>query len=53
MCNILFTPVFLAEAGPYFHINDTITIDYDVLKELTATIDDPENYKLDRPDVEF
>uniref|UniRef100_T1PJL9 Carboxylic ester hydrolase n=1 Tax=Musca domestica TaxID=7370 RepID=T1PJL9_MUSDO len=41
------------EDGPYFHINTGVTNDYDVLKELTATIDDPENYKLDRPNIEF
>ncbi|XP_061391122.1 glutactin [Musca vetustissima] len=41
------------EDGPYFHINSDVTNDYDVLKELTVTIDDPENYKLDRPNIEF
>ncbi|XP_067612788.1 glutactin-like isoform X2 [Eurosta solidaginis] len=39
--------------GPYFHINQPITVEDDVLKEFTATIDDRNNNKLDRPDKEF
>ncbi|XP_036326415.1 glutactin-like [Rhagoletis pomonella] len=39
--------------GPYFHINKEIKNDDDLLKEFTATIDDPENQKLDRPNKSF
>ncbi|XP_004518726.1 glutactin [Ceratitis capitata] len=34
------------ESGPYFHINDQLSLGSDILTELTATVDDPENYKL-------
>uniref|UniRef100_A0A1I8Q312 Carboxylic ester hydrolase n=1 Tax=Stomoxys calcitrans TaxID=35570 RepID=A0A1I8Q312_STOCA len=51
--NILDILPMSSEDGPYFHINATLTMDFDVLKELTSTVDDPENYKLDRPDIEF
>uniref|UniRef100_A0A0A1WU09 Carboxylic ester hydrolase n=1 Tax=Zeugodacus cucurbitae TaxID=28588 RepID=A0A0A1WU09_ZEUCU len=36
------------EAGPYFHIDQEVRVDSDILKELTVTIDDPESYKLIR-----
>ncbi|XP_075161852.1 esterase Q [Haematobia irritans] len=39
--------------GPYFHIKESVDMDNDVLKELTSTLDDPDNYKLDRPNIEF
>uniref|UniRef100_A0A0A1WF75 Carboxylic ester hydrolase n=1 Tax=Zeugodacus cucurbitae TaxID=28588 RepID=A0A0A1WF75_ZEUCU len=35
--------------GPYFHIDKEIRMDNDILKEFTATIDDPNNKNLDRP----
>ncbi|CAD7005231.1 glutactin [Ceratitis capitata] len=35
--------------GPYFHIDETIRTDGDILKEFTATIDDPNKKKFDRP----
>ncbi|XP_039967413.1 glutactin-like [Bactrocera tryoni] len=35
--------------GPYFHIDEEIKLDDDILKEFTATIDDPNNTNLDRP----
>ncbi|XP_067648579.1 glutactin [Eurosta solidaginis] len=34
------------ESGPYFHVNAAVTLGVDILTELTATVDDPENYKL-------
>ncbi|XP_037933075.1 glutactin-like [Teleopsis dalmanni] len=40
-------------SGPYFHINNEITISNDVLDELTSTLDDPDNNKLDRINREF
>ncbi|XP_054731971.1 glutactin-like [Anastrepha obliqua] len=39
--------------GPYFHINKEIKMDDDLLKEFTATVDDPDNKKLDRPNKSF
>ncbi|XP_018786916.1 PREDICTED: glutactin-like [Bactrocera latifrons] len=35
--------------GPYFHIDEEIKMDDDILKEFTATIDDPNNKNLNRP----
>ncbi|XP_037933074.1 glutactin-like [Teleopsis dalmanni] len=40
-------------SGPYFHINNEITISNDVLDELTSTLDDPDNKKIDRENIEF
>ncbi|XP_069967275.1 glutactin isoform X2 [Bactrocera oleae] len=37
-----------SESGPYFHINQEVSVDSDILTELTATVDDPESYKLIR-----
>lgn len=45
--------MFLGEAGPYFHINENVVLDHDIHQELTSTLDDPENYKLNRPHIEF
>uniref|UniRef100_A0A0K8VHK1 Carboxylic ester hydrolase n=1 Tax=Bactrocera latifrons TaxID=174628 RepID=A0A0K8VHK1_BACLA len=36
------------ESGPYFHINEVVSVDSDILNELTVTADDPERYKLIR-----
>nr|XP_036232508.1 glutactin-like [Bactrocera oleae] len=38
-----------SKRGPYFHIDKEIKVDDDILKEFTATIDDPNNKNLDRP----
>ena len=38
-----------AKRGPYFHIDKEIKVDDDILKEFTATIDDPNDKDLDRP----
>ncbi|KAM7358813.1 esterase Q [Cochliomyia hominivorax] len=41
------------DSGPYFHINSEITLGDDVYNELTITIDDPNNNRFIRNDVEF
>ncbi|XP_067648578.1 glutactin-like [Eurosta solidaginis] len=42
----LFIPAMETESGPYFHIDKEVTLGSDILTELTATVDDPYNYKL-------
>uniref|UniRef100_A0A1A9W502 Carboxylic ester hydrolase n=1 Tax=Glossina brevipalpis TaxID=37001 RepID=A0A1A9W502_9MUSC len=41
------------ELGPYFHIDTNITLGYNVLDELSATVDDPEHEKLHRKHIKF
>ncbi|XP_053954303.1 glutactin-like [Anastrepha ludens] len=36
------------ESGPYFHINKEINLGYDILSELTVTVNDPDSHKLIR-----
>ncbi|XP_055908085.1 glutactin [Eupeodes corollae] len=41
------------ETGPYFHIDERISIGYDFLEELRVAVNDPRKEELVRPDVEF
>ncbi|XP_023305877.1 glutactin [Lucilia cuprina] len=41
------------DSGPYFRINSDISLGQDVYEELTITIDDPNNERFIRKDIEF
>ncbi|XP_055856850.1 glutactin [Episyrphus balteatus] len=41
------------ETGPYFHIDETISVGTDFFEELRVAVNDPRKEELIRPDVEF
>lgn len=51
--NLNYFLFFPADSGPYFHIDSEISLGHDVYDELTITIDDPNNDRFIRNDIDY